>query len=443
MCMVATVTQALERVLGEQVEEIARRHGVIKRRRKFSGQSLLRTVVLTLLKNPRAKFSDFCVTAAQFGVDVSPTAVEKRFNQSLADFLKEVWELAVVQLVAADPASAKLLGEFAAVWIGDSSTITLPDELEALFPGCGGTHESGKAALKLQLLWNLKTGELKPILVEPGRASDAKSPIAHQPVEPGSLVVFDLGYFSVERFRELDQQGAKFISRLQHGTSVLNENGERLELEKFLGQQAVSGTVDVRVLLGERERLSCRLIAVSVPEEVANRRRQAAWEKAQKHGRAPSAELLALLVWTIFVTNCDAQQLNWKAVVVLYRARWQIELLFKLWKSHNRLGHRRAGATAAEQMAVLWATLIGVLLQHWILLMATWRDKRRSLMKAAKVIRDWVTSLITVLDAPRRLKETLCRLQRCLCRVARVPCRRKNPSHHQLLENPDLLNWAA
>ena len=29
--------------------------------------------------------------------------------------------------------------------------------------------------------------------------------------------------------------------------------------------------------------------------------------------------------------------LTWKEVVVLYRARWQKELLFKLWKSHNHL----------------------------------------------------------------------------------------------------------
>ena len=37
------------------------------------------------------------------------------------------------------------------------------------------------------------------------------------------------------------------------------------------------------------------------------------------------------------MTNCPPELLNWKEVVVLYRARWQIELLFKLWKSHNHL----------------------------------------------------------------------------------------------------------
>ena len=36
---------------------------------------------------------------------------------------------------------------------------------------------------------------------------------------------------------------------------------------------------------------------------------------------------------------------------MLYRARWQIELLFKLWKSHNRLETHRAAASAVEQLA--------------------------------------------------------------------------------------------
>ena len=49
--------------------------------------------------------------------------------------------------------------------------------------------------------------------------------------------------------------------------------------------------------------------------------------------------------WTIFVTNCPPEMLTWKEVVVLYRARWQIELLFKLWKSHNRLAQQEMNAS--------------------------------------------------------------------------------------------------
>jgi len=443
MRMIAKVVALMETILGREVEVFAQQHAVIKRQRKFDGQSLLRMLVLTLLKKPDANFQDMALTAAQLGVDVSATAVEKRFTQPLVDFLKEVVRVALQQLVAAEPVSVELLNRFTAVLVGDSSSIRLPDELQHEFPGCGGTEGSGLAALKIQVRWNLKTGELPQVLIEVGKASDAKSPIAQQAALAGSLEIFDLGYFSLERFRRLVDEQAFFISRLQHGTTVLNEAGEVLHLREFLPAQAVQNVVDVSVRLGINERLPCRLIAVRVPDEVANRRRQKAREKAAKHGREASAEYLELLGWSLFVTNLPPAQLTWKEAVVLYRARWQIELLFKLWKSHNQLARHRPGATALEAMAVLWAKLIGVMLQHWLLLLAAWTDDRRSLLKAARALRDWIATLIGVLDDANQLLDTVSKLQTHLAHVAKIQSRKKQPSHFQLLRNPELLNWAA
>jgi len=442
MSMVAKVVSMMEKVLGAKVEVLAQQHALIKRKRKFRGKSLLRMIVLTLLKKPDATFQDMALTAAQLGVPVSATAVEKRFTQPLVDFLKEVVSVALRQLLAAEPVPVELLNRFTAVVVGDSSSISLPDELQQEFPGCGGTQGSGLAALKIQVRWNLKTGELPQVLIEVGKASDAKSPIAQQAARPGSLEIFDLGYFSVERFQRLSDEQAFFISRLQHGTTVLDEQGEVLHLREFLPAHAIQNVVDVSVRLGAKDRLPCRLIAVRVPEEVANRRRQKAREKATKHGREPSAEYLELLGWSLFVTNLPPEQLTWKEAVVLYRARWQIELLFKLWKSHNQLARHRPGATAVEAMAVLWAKLIGVMLQHWLLLTAAWTDDRRSLLKAARALRDWIAALIGVLDDHDQLLHTVTKLQSHLAHAAKIQSRKNQPSHFQLLRNPELLNWA-
>lgn len=127
--------------------------------------------------------------------------------------------------------------------------------------------------------------------------------------------------------------------------------------------------IDRAILLGAHDRLPCRLIAVRLTEVTANRRRQKARENAVKHGRVASAEHLELLGWSLFVTNLTEEQLTWKEVIVLYRARWQIELLFKLCGvplslAHNRLADHRAGAAPEEALAVLWAKQIGILLQH-------------------------------------------------------------------------------
>jgi Transposase DDE domain len=343
--IIRTVGTSLERILGTHLDDLARQCGVVRRERKFTGRSLLRMLVITLLHKPDAPSWDFLVTATQLGLEVSPTAVEKRLaaGQPLVDFLRAALERALQRAVSARPDAAKLLQRFTAVLLGDGTVIALPDALADAFPGCGGTPGAGRAALKIQVLWDLKTGRLERLHVEAGRSSDAHGPIALGDAEAGALLVYDLGYFDVDRFTALDGRRAKFLSRLQHGTAVYDADGVALELASYL-RRRTAGLVDVPIQLGAARRLRCRLVAVRVPEEIANRRRRQAREKARGHGRMPSAEYLELLGWSLFVTNVTAEELGWRAVVVLYRARWQIEKAQADYPSRGRwVGARRIG----------------------------------------------------------------------------------------------------
>jgi hypothetical protein len=441
MSIIGHVAVSLQTALGAALDAVGRRTGVIQRQRKFSGASLLKTVVLTVLKSPNATTDDFVATAAQLGVPVTPQAVEKRFTEALIAFLRAGLEHVLEQAIAADPVVIPLLGRFSAVEIGDSTTVTVPDDYAGEFPGCGGKSDSGQAAVKIQARWELRTGKLTKLLVGPGRHSDAAGAAAEGPVAADALSIRDLGYFSLERFRELGAAGAYWISRWQPGTAVFDPEGQPLELRDYLRQHAGAGPLDVPILLGSAERLPCRLLALRVPQEVADRRRQKAYERAQKHGRAPSPEQLAWCDWTLLVTNCPAELLTWKEVVVLYRARWQIELLFKLWKSHNHLAAARAEWRAVERMAVFWAKLIGVVVQHWLLLASTWSNPRRSHWKAARVIRGWIVSLTGVLDDLDRLVRVLEELTATIGAVAKQKLQRKCPSSFQLLLTPELLDW--
>jgi len=104
---------------------------------------------------------------------------------------------------------------------------------------------------------------------------------------------------------------------------------------------------------------------VRCPQEVADRRRQKAIENGKRKGRTPSQEYLALLDWTIFVTNVPPEMLSVKQVVLLYRVRWQIELVFKLWKSYCGLG-RIAGVRRERVLTELYAKMIGIVLTHFL-----------------------------------------------------------------------------
>ena len=150
----------LQTVLGLDLEPIGRQSGVIPRLRKFSAEILLKMLVFTLLKTPTPKTKDYVASAAQLGLSLTKRAVEKRFTPKLGIFLRGLLERVLLQAVAATPVATPLLAKFTSVRVGDSMTVTLLDACAAEFPGCGGKSDSGRAALKIQVVWDLCTGQL-------------------------------------------------------------------------------------------------------------------------------------------------------------------------------------------------------------------------------------------------------------------------------------------
>jgi len=178
--------------------------------------------------------------------------------------------------------------------------------------------------------------------------------------------------------------------------------------------------VDLRVTLGVGHRLPARLLARRVPREVAAARRRRLRAEAKRRGQAVSHARLALADWLIFVTNVPAERLRLDEALVLARARWQIELLFKLWKSHGHLDESRS-AHPWRVLCELYATLIAMVIQHWVLLLGCWAFPGRSLVTAAQAVRHHALPLAMA---------TLCA---CLTAGCRINPRRTNPNTYQLL----------
>ena len=60
----------------------------------------------------------------------------------------------------------------------------------------------------------------------------------------------------------------------------------------------------------------------------------------------------------------------------------------------------------------LYAKLIGLLLQHWLILLFAWQDRQCSLVKLAQVVRDTARSLLEALAGDRSLRSALQVIQR-------------------------------
>jgi hypothetical protein len=432
MQIISKVGIALQQVFGKMAEEVAVSTKVIVRRRKFSPVSLAQTFVLGFLQNPRASDEQLAQMAVQCGAAVTPQAVEQRHTPQLVGFLEGLFREAVTLVVGSAQQLAPVLERFTAVKVLDSSTLTLPNSMQQQFRGCGGSYGSGVAALKLQTELDLRSGALTHIQIEPGRSPDSATSRQQAEHLPGTLRITDLGYFNVPVFASMVRATLHFLSRLQFGVGVARHDGETVgDILAWLSKQP-GPIVDGWIFLGKKERLPCRLIAWRLPQEQADRRRQKLRTLAlQKRGQEPTAERMAWCDWSILVTSVPAEMLSATEAIILYRARWQIELLFKRWKSQGLVAEL-SGSTDVRQMVRVWARLLAAVVQHWLLVACSWGDPNQSWVKVSNAIRTFVGRLVATFDRQDELERVLADLAQVVAKTCRRNKRKKTGAAEML-----------
>ena len=437
--MVATVAQladTLQTLFTTEADQAAHEAAFVRRRRKLSGASFAQALVFGWLDNPDATLEDLASATGLRGDPLTAQALDERFTPQAADCLLRLLRRAVGRALSAPLGRAGLLGRFRGIHVRDATVLSLPAALAGLYPGCGGRGqpESCQAALKVQVLWELRGGALQDLSLAPGRQADNAAEQAAGPLPPGSLRLADLGFFDLEQLQALDRQKVYYVSRLQANTRVVDLLGRKWKLSVYLASRR-SDRVDQWVQLGSGRRLLCRLLAVRAPEAVAARRRQQVLEQATDHGRHASAERLAVCGWTVFVSNAPRWLLGLQEAWVLYRLRWQVELLFKLWKSQGKIDESRSGK-AYRVLCEVYAKLLAVVVRHWLLLTGGPGFDGRSRWKAARLVRRQAIQLASTLDRPKELRRVLRLLQRLLRHCGRVNRRRRRPSAYQMMLDP-------
>jgi hypothetical protein len=428
------VATALQWLFNRVADDAARDSGFVQRQSKLTGDVFVRTLTFGWLHKPDATLEELAQTAADLGVSISPQGLDQRFGPRAAACLQQVLDAAVTQVLASDPVAVPLLRRFpGGVSLLDSSTLVVPDALAHCWPGCGGTTAAdGRAAIKLHVRFNVLNGSLRGPFLHPGRAADATCDALLEPLPAGALRLGDLGYFDLRTFADLNARGVYWLSRFKAGTRLYDGQGRAWSLAEFLAQQTGDSVV-VRVQLGSKLRLPCRLLARRVPAQVAEKRRARRRAKQCRNGRKyQHADSRTLDHWTVFVTNVPESMLNLEEALVLGRCRWQLELLWKLWKSQGRIDESRS-AKPWRILCEIYAKLLGMVVQHWTLLASCWSRPDRSLPKASATIRRHAPELAVSTDHGQLVRGVLERIARCLKSGCRIAKRRKHPPTHQLL----------
>jgi hypothetical protein len=412
--------------------------GLIKRVREFTGATFAQTMILGQMQEGEIAMSDLASFARQVGVNVSAQAIDKRFTEKTATFFQELLNASFTQVVTADRVAFALLVRFSEVIVEDSTTQSLPDELEQVWQGCGNATNSAKSAFKVHVRMDLLNGELKGQALTNGRVPDTKSPLRLNRRQRRSVRIIDLGYFDTHQFQKEGEAEEYWISRLKLGGSlqIFDEAGNPLDLCELLRTYAGCTSYECPIQVSATTRLPARLIAYPVPEEEAMKRRTSHERKAQTHSRKPSQKILDLCGWTLVITNISNEELSHQEALVLLRARWQIELLFKLWKQYAQTDVSRS-KNPWHLLCDFYAKLIGMIMLHWMMIVGCWQVPSRSMVKAAKAIRHQIILIARALAGRDDLSVVLLEITQGLDRC-HIDKRKKYPNTFQLLLDPTL-----
>jgi hypothetical protein len=429
----STKGEKLSDFFGAVCGRLGHESGVVQRQSPLTASKLAQGLILGSLKTGTATLNQFCQVLADLDVNISESGLHYRLNAKTVQFMERLTAYALEHWHEQQPIAIELLPRFAAVRIVDSSQITLPTTLASHFPGVG--RDGNAASMKVSLSYEFLTGRIEALRLEAGKRPDQTNPLAIQAQAAGSLTIMDLGFYNQNTFAQFAKQSTFFLSRLklQAGVYATPTSANALVLARHL-PSTTAARGECQVYLGSKQRLPVRLLYERLPPAVIQQRRRKAKAAAKKRGKTCSQWYLDLLAWTLYVTNIPAALASADELRPLYRLRWQIELIFKLWKSYAHLDV--VGPWRLERvLCQFYARLLALLLFHWLAMSQRWTSSGElSLPKAFQFLQGKADQLLTAIQAGRWAIDRLChRIQRGFRRFALKQKRRASPSTLDLL----------
>ena len=460
MSTVSQVSEAMQWVLNEYPRRIEQKTGFVQRSTALlDGVTFVRGLVLGWMAEPEASYSQLRSGLATLGVDVSSQALEQRFGPASVELFKEVLTEAIKEVISSEGVVPELFARFHGVYYQDGSIVALPASMKELYPGCGGIcPEAGVSSMRLEVRWELSHGGMSGPWITAGREAEHEGAAREEHLPVGSLFVGDAKYFTLKGMRTRGQTGAFWLTPAKADLHFYDEQGTRRDVVSYLKMHTDEKVVDVQIQAGLKDRLPCRLIAVRLNGE--QRRVKARYQvyqpagckgiqtcgpkgnknaktasKGRKKMKRTSKSRLQLADWVLLITNVPIEKLSAQEALAVMRSRWQIELLWKLWKQQGKIDVWRSGKSARIETEI-YAKLLGLLIEQWMTLLGCWQDPQRSVRKAQQVTQWSAAVLGFALVGEIALCRVIQRITGAMSKGCRIDSRRKRPNTYQLLRDP-------
>lgn len=437
VCVPPLVLQAIF----ADLTQLARQLGFVQRLRLLKPDAFAHTFCLYLIRYPKATLQQL---ADQLHITAS--ALTQRLTDNAAAFLRAILQRTLDCLATTIPTRCviPLLQRFNGVYLTDGTIVSLPAALAKRFPGYsygGGTGHVATAAVKILLRLRIDATAGTELLLDAATTPDVHLLRRLPDLPQGALHISDLGFFDCNYFASLTRKGIFWLTRLPVRVHVRENAGDWQELTGWLQalrRRSLSqweGSLDI----GKGTPVSARVMVLRCPPEESARRRQKLRERMRRKGQTAGQRQLTLCDWWVLATDVAKDQLPVKAAWEMYRLRWQIELVFKRWKS---LGHLSINCEhdALRAECELYGKLVGVVLIDWLVLQRGGALSGSSPWRGWQIVHELLPQIMWSLSGQLDGQDVWGELAIRLARRARQPKRKRDPSTRQRLFDAALAN---
>lgn len=264
------------------------------------------------------------------GLHITKQSLQDRFTVPAVNFFKSIVAHATkIRLKASFVNSNYIFGR---ILVDDSTVFELPEKFHTFYRGSGGG--ASRAAIKVHYCFDLLSGALISLANKEGVQPDQT--LEMPDIKPNDLLIEDLGFFRIERFKTITKLRAWFLSRLKLDTNIYlmrDGNYQVFDLLKEERKMQPGEIRDLNVFIGSNDKFPVRLIVEKVDTKIASeKRRKLRFDKQNKRKNITNRRL-RLCNLNVHITNTSVSQIPKEIVRKYYSLRWQIEIMFKAWKS--------------------------------------------------------------------------------------------------------------
>jgi hypothetical protein len=257
-----------------------------------------------------------------------------------------------------------------------------------LYPGTKGNGI--KAGVSVQFEFGIKSGTSTIKLTAANANDQGESNLDKETVRPGAIYMRDLGYAHMGYMNNIREKGAFFINKLNVKAIIYILKGKKYVPLKLSGLQNMVGVFDQEVYIGA-EKMPVRVIIEPVSAELKAARIAASEKESKKKGYATSDYFKLRAGFNFIVSNLPSEKYSYGLLQKLYHLRWQIELVFKSWKSSLKV-HQIKKTNTQRVMCMLYGKLIWAVLS-WKIYMAIGKIGQISILKVHSMIAETKESL--------------------------------------------------